>query len=161
MPASSGPPALFARVSPPGARCRLRRTTGRRACVRCGRAFSSSSSSGGSSGSPVPSAASTPDLVLASSRSRSGSGKKNKVRPRAVGYSWVSCVADVDFEGGDVREALGALVSMLEGGVVLPEVLIAGAEYGRGRVLGLERATEAFDGGLLEGGGTVVVRVGE
>ncbi|KAA1466061.1 hypothetical protein DENSPDRAFT_830805 [Dentipellis sp. KUC8613] len=123
------------------------------------RVFSSSSSSGsGSAGSPVPSAASTPDLVLTPSKSRGG--KKSKVKPRAVGYSWVSCVADVDFEGGDVREALGALVSMLEGGVLLPEVLIAGPEYGRGRVLGLERATEAFDGGLLDGGGTVVVRVG-
>ena len=38
--------------------------------------------------------------------------------------------------------------------------MIRGEAYGAGRVLPLERAPEAFgEAGLLEGGGTVVVRV--
>lgn len=97
-----------------------------------------------------------------------------KVRkPRKVGYTWVPSVADVDFEGTDVRDALGALVGMLDGqGMgggrrLSPEGCIEGEVYGLGRVVPFERTPEVFVGetrgrkssGLLEDGGTVVVRV--
>ncbi|KAI0269300.1 hypothetical protein BC834DRAFT_967929 [Gloeopeniophorella convolvens] len=79
--------------------------------------------------------------------------------PRKVGYAWVSCVADVDFEGGDVRDALAAVLGG-PAGQPPPETLLGlGGEYGAGRVLPFERAPEAFGGGVLEGGGTAVVRV--
>ncbi|KAI0047284.1 hypothetical protein FA95DRAFT_1262649 [Auriscalpium vulgare] len=84
---------------------------------------------------------------------------RRKEKPRPVAYSWVSCVADVDFEGGDVREALGAVLGLVESGVVRLDQLIGGAVYGAGRVLPFERAHEAFGGAILEGGGTAVVRV--
>lgn len=99
--------------------------------------------------------------------------QKQKVRkPRTVGYTWVSSVADVDFEGTDVRDALGALIDMLDGPRrrLRPDGCIEGEVYGTGRVVPFERTPEVFVGGsgrgrggksagLLEGGGTVVVRV--
>ncbi|KAF8271734.1 hypothetical protein EI94DRAFT_1796846 [Lactarius quietus] len=79
---------------------------------------------------------------------------------RMVGYAWVSCTADVDFHGGDVRDALAALVAMpaLQHPPV-DALLGLGGEYGAGRVLPFERAPEAFGGAMLEGGGTAVIRV--
>ena len=81
-------------------------------------------------------------------------------RGRSVDYTWVSCVADIDFEGGDVRDALAALVAMpaLQH-PSLDAVLGLGGEYGAGRVLPFERAPEAFGGAALEGGGSAVIRV--
>jgi hypothetical protein len=81
-------------------------------------------------------------------------------RGRTVDYTWVSCVADIDFEGGDVRDALAALVAMpaLQH-PSLDAVLGLGGEYGAGRVLPFERAPEAFGGAALEGGGSAVIRV--
>jgi hypothetical protein len=81
-------------------------------------------------------------------------------RGRSVDYTWVSCVADIDFEGGDVRDALAALVAMpaLQH-PSLDTVLGLGGEYGAGRVLPFERAPEAFGGAALEGGGSAVIRV--
>ncbi|KAH9062033.1 hypothetical protein EDB87DRAFT_1608969 [Lactarius vividus] len=79
---------------------------------------------------------------------------------RTVGYAWVSCIADVDFEGGDVRDALGALLEMPALQHPPLEALMGlGGEYGAGRVLPFERAPEAFGGAMLEGGGTAVIRV--
>ncbi len=79
---------------------------------------------------------------------------------RTVGYAWVSCIADVDFEGGDVRDALAALLAMPALQHPPPDALMGlGGEYGAGRVLPFERAPEAFGGAMLEGGGTAVIRV--
>ncbi|KAH8999423.1 hypothetical protein EDB92DRAFT_1834088 [Lactarius akahatsu] len=79
---------------------------------------------------------------------------------RTVGYAWVSCIADVDFEGGDVRDALAALLEMPALQHPPLEALMGlGGEYGAGRVLSFERAPEAFGGAMLEGGGTAVIRV--
>jgi hypothetical protein len=79
---------------------------------------------------------------------------------RTVGYAWVSCTADVDFEGGDVRDALAALVAMPALQYPSPDTLMGlGGEYGAGRVLPFERAPEAFGGAMLQSGGTAVIRV--
>ena len=79
---------------------------------------------------------------------------------RTVGYAWVSCTADVDFQGGDVRDALAALLAMPVLQYPPPDALMGlGGEYGAGRVLPFERAPEAFGGAMLEGGGTAVIRV--
>ncbi|KAI9448349.1 hypothetical protein H4582DRAFT_82192 [Lactarius indigo] len=79
---------------------------------------------------------------------------------RTVGYAWVSCIADVDFEGGDVRDALAALLAMPALQHPPLEALMGlGGEYGAGRVLPFERASEAFGGAMLEGGGTAVIRI--
>jgi hypothetical protein len=79
---------------------------------------------------------------------------------RTVGYAWVSCTADVDFEGGDVRDALAALVAMPALQYPPPDALMGlGGEYGAGRVLPFERAPEAFGGAMLQAGGTAVIRV--
>ena len=80
--------------------------------------------------------------------------------PRTVNYTWVSCVADVDFEGGDVRDALATLLTMPALQNPSPDALLGlGGEYGAGRVLPFERAPEAFGGSMLEGAGTAVIRV--
>jgi hypothetical protein len=79
---------------------------------------------------------------------------------RTVNYTWVSCVADVDFEGGDVRDALATLLDLPALQNPSPDLLLGlGGEYGAGRVLPFERAPEAFGGSVLEGGGTAVIRV--
>ena len=79
---------------------------------------------------------------------------------RTVGYTWLPCTADVDFEGSDVRDALAALLEMPALEHPSPDALLGlGGEYGAGRVLPFERASEAFGGAMLEGGGTAVVRV--
>ena len=81
-------------------------------------------------------------------------------RARTVNYTWVPCVADIDFEGGDVRDALAALLAMPVLQDTAPEALLGlGGEYGAGRVLPFERAPEAFGGATLEGGGSAVIRV--
>jgi TctA family transporter len=79
---------------------------------------------------------------------------------RTANYTWVPCVADVDFEGGDVRDALATLLTSLALQNPSPDALLGlGGEYGAGRVLPFERAPEAFGGSVLEGGGTAVIRV--
>jgi hypothetical protein len=79
---------------------------------------------------------------------------------RTVNYTWVPCDADVDFEGGDVRDALATLLESPALQNPSPDTLLGlGGEYGAGRVLPFERAPEAFGGSVLEGGGTAVIRV--
>ena len=81
-------------------------------------------------------------------------------RARTVNYTWGPCVADIDFEGGDVRDALAAVLAMPALQNPSPDVLLGlGGEYGAGRVLPFERAPEAFGGAALEGGGSAVIRV--
>jgi hypothetical protein len=85
---------------------------------------------------------------------------KNKKGASAVSYAWVSVAQDVDWEGEDVRDSLGAVVSMaLEEGI---RPVVEGAS------LPFERAGEVFEerrpngaslgAGVLRGG-SVVVRV--
>ena len=90
----------------------------------------------------------------------SPSSSSSGANARTVGYAWVSCTADVDFQGGDVRDALDALLAMptLQH-PPLDALMGLGGEYGAGRVLPFERAPEAFGGAMLEGGGTAVIRV--
>jgi hypothetical protein len=95
-----------------------------------------------------------------SSPSSSSLGSTYTGAARTVGYAWVSCTADVDFEGGDVRDALAALLAMPALQQPPPDALMGlGGEYGAGRVLPFDRAPEAFGGAMLEGGGTAVIRI--
>ena len=87
-----------------------------------------------------------------------------RTQKRTVGYAWVSVAADLDFEGGDVRDSLGALVGMAEEGTIRPWV---GNERDdeAARVVPLDKAPEVIrrdgDGpvGPLKDGGTCVVRI--
>jgi len=90
----------------------------------------------------------------------SPSSSSSGATARTVGYAWVSCTADVDFQGGDVRDALDGLLAMpaLQD-PPLDALMGLGGEYGAGRVLPFERAPEAFGGATLQGGGTAVIRV--
>ncbi|KAJ7672823.1 hypothetical protein B0H17DRAFT_1208536 [Mycena rosella] len=80
-----------------------------------------------------------------------GAAKKGAKRSE-VGYAWVSAAQDVDWEGADVRDALGAMLRLaLEGGV--RPVVEAEQPF--------ERAPEVFErgGGEVLRGGSVVVKV--
>ncbi|KAI9512702.1 hypothetical protein F5148DRAFT_1372919 [Russula earlei] len=116
-----------------------------------------SSTSTSTSPSPSPSSSSSspsPPVTVALRRRRWRSAA------RSVDYSWVSCVADVDFEGGDLRDALAALLTMPALQHLAPDTLLGlGGEYGAGRVLPFERAPEAFGGPALHGGGTAIIRI--
>ncbi|RPD62063.1 hypothetical protein L226DRAFT_545971 [Lentinus tigrinus ALCF2SS1-7] len=113
-------------------------------------------------------------------RSKSTSGKPsgsaavltkggNKREKRVVGYAWVSVAADVDFEGEDVRDSLGAVMRMAEAGWLRPPGLGGGergdGEPDEGKVVPFERAPEVFRRGLvgpqgvLADGGTCAVRI--
>jgi len=92
-----------------------------------------------------------------------GTSVKGKVK-RTVGYAWISVAADVD-EGEDVRDSLGAVVSMVEDGVIRPWVG-HGEEGEEDRIVPFEQAPEAFrrdangPKGVLKDGGTCVVKIG-
>ncbi|KAJ6627370.1 hypothetical protein B0H10DRAFT_1994147 [Mycena sp. CBHHK59/15] len=89
-------------------------------------------------------------------KGNSGDNNRERGASRAhVGYAWVSAAQDVDWEGADVRGALGAL---LGAGVAL----FADADGGEDDTLPFERAPEAFGAGVgtrIALGGSVVVRV--
>ncbi|KAJ6567341.1 hypothetical protein DFH09DRAFT_1314460 [Mycena vulgaris] len=115
---------------------------------------------------PVPTAK---DNFRAGLRALKGSqGDKGKGEKRSeVGYAWVSAAQDVDWEGEDVRDGLGAVLRLaLEEGV-RPGDAGVGVEAGEEeRTVPFERAPEVFEG--REGGGAgagvrrggcVVVRV--
>ena len=92
-------------------------------------------------------------------------GTLRRAQKRVVGYAWVSVAADVDFEGGDVRDALAAIVRMAEAGWLRPPCVGADGEPDVGRVVPFERAPEVFRRGVvgplgaLADGGTCVVRI--
>ncbi|KAK1234148.1 hypothetical protein PQX77_002660 [Marasmius sp. AFHP31] len=79
------------------------------------------------------------------------------MRKTGVEYTWVNLAQDIDFEGGDVRDALKRVIRMaLEDGV-RPNV-------GVGNVISLDKAPEVFMAGSergMEDGNTIVVRVVE
>ena len=95
---------------------------------------------------------------------RRNTSTKVKTQKRSVSYAWVSVAADLDFEGGDVRDSLGALVAMVEEGFVRPWVGDERGDEGP-RVVPFDKAPEIFrrdgDGpvGPLKDGGTCVVRI--
>ncbi len=70
--------------------------------------------------------------------------------------------ADVDFEGEDVRDSLGALISMVEQGWIRPWV---GDSREGSKVVPFDQAPAAFRRhgdatvGLLKDGGTCIVKV--
>lgn len=71
---------------------------------------------------------------------------------RERGYEWVLPNAELDTEGEDVRDALGALAKMAETGQVAPWAKWAAP---------FEQAPEAFvpSRGLLQHGGTAVIKI--
>ncbi|KAI0643675.1 hypothetical protein C8Q79DRAFT_915017 [Trametes meyenii] len=98
-----------------------------------------------------------------------GTGMKTR---RLVGYAWVSVAADVDFEGEDVRDSLGAVVRMAEDGWLRPWVGAPSTTGGNGnpepeegKVVPFERAPEVFRRGVvgplgvLADGGTCAVKI--
>ncbi|TBU50525.1 hypothetical protein BD309DRAFT_945172 [Dichomitus squalens] len=92
-----------------------------------------------------------------------GAHKREK---RVVGYAWVSVAADVDMEGEDVRDSLGAVVRMAESGWLRPPCVNAeGEEEEAGKVVPFEKAAEVFRRGIvgplgvLADGGTCAVRI--
>jgi NADPH:quinone reductase-like Zn-dependent oxidoreductase len=97
-------------------------------------------------------------------------GAKVDAAERAVGYAWVSGLADVDAAGEDVRDALGALLRLLDDGTIQPwvsTVELGGKGKGRAeearRSVPFERAPELFvEGrGIFEKGEMVVVKIAD
>ncbi|KAJ7265906.1 hypothetical protein B0H12DRAFT_1100067 [Mycena haematopus] len=95
----------------------------------------------------------------------SGDGAKPAKKPTkkekagtTVSYAWVSAAQDVDWEGEDVRDSLGAVVRMTMEEGVRPVV--------EGAAVPFERACEVFEGregnssGVLKGGNVFVRVVG-
>ncbi|THH27719.1 hypothetical protein EUX98_g6466 [Antrodiella citrinella] len=112
-----------------------------------------------------PSKSSTTSLPLMRKQSvRSASKARTVTVKRTVGYAWVSAAADVDYEGEDIRDALGSVVGMVEEGWIRPWI---GDEEDLDdtRVVPFERSPEVFRRddkgpvGLLEDGGTCVVKI--
>ena len=106
----------------------------------------------------MPASASKDSLLM---RRNTTNGQANKPK-RTVSYAWVCAAADVDFEGEDVRDSLGAVVSMVEEGWIRPWL---GDEADGSKIVPFDKAPELFRRhgdsavGLLKDGGTAVVRV--
>jgi len=132
------------------------------------RTMSTGSRSRSNSPTRSPSAAapssSSKDSLGRLSLSRRNTTSTIKAKKRTVSYVWVSVAADVDFEGEDVRDSLGALVHMVEDGSIRPWAGDGHDDHGP-RVVPFDKSPEVFrrDGegpvGPLRDGGTCVVRV--
>ncbi|KAH7930071.1 hypothetical protein BV22DRAFT_1001459 [Leucogyrophana mollusca] len=109
--------------------------------------------------------------------------KKLKLKPRTVNYAWVNIVSDIDWEGGDIHDSLGAVLRMAAEQDVKPTIgpvdfpplaprdkgkkraMFAGAsaaddDTAPGKVVPFESTPGIFvSGGALEFGGTVVSRI--
>jgi hypothetical protein len=111
---------------------------------------------------------------------RPARGKKDKkMKPRPVNYAWVNIMSDVDWEGANVRDSLGAALAMAVEESVRPAVGLAdfpnvsikgkgkmtatfssGDGEKLGKVIPFENTPQVFNaGGGLEYGGTVVSRI--
>lgn len=138
------------------------------------RSATSRSNSRDRGGSTSPTKSSTTSLTLTSpSKDSLGSvlrrGNSWRGRPKApkrtVNYAWVSVAADVDFEGEDVRDSLGAVVRMVEEGWIKPWTGDEQDGTGARKSVPFDKAPEVFrrgaEGpvGLLKDGGTCVVRI--
>ncbi|KAG1863760.1 hypothetical protein F4604DRAFT_1586872 [Suillus subluteus] len=102
-----------------------------------------------------------------------------KMKPRPVNYAWVNVMSDVDWEGADVRDSLGAALAMAVGEGVRPAVGLVDFpdmwNKGKGKMKAVgsggdgetlekavpfENTPQVFvPGGGLEHGGTVVSRI--
>jgi len=78
-----------------------------------------------------------------------------------VGHAWVSVAHEVEWEGEDVGETLGAVLRLAMEQGIRPLVEDAGGGIlGRPRVVPFEKAPRVFvDNGPLADGGTVVVKI--
>lgn len=114
--------------------------------------------------SPSASILSSPSKDSLGRLSRRNTATKSKTPKRTVSYVWASIAVDVDFEGEDVRDSLGAVVHLIEEGSVRPWVG-DGHDDNSPRVVPFDKSPEVFrrDGegpvGPLKDGGTCVVRV--
>lgn len=120
------------------------------------------------------------DAELSQATVKLARGKKDrKMKPRPVNYAWVNVMSDVDWEGANVRDSLGAALAMaVEDGVRpavglvdfpdMPEkgkgkmkaVFSGGDGETLGKVVPFENTPQVFNvGGGLEYGGTVVSRI--
>lgn len=78
-----------------------------------------------------------------------------KADRKALGYAWISPVADVDWDGEDIRDSLGAIARLAADGVMMPWV-------DGSRCVPFERAPTLFTNGgkrPLRDGRTAVVRI--
>ncbi|KAG1811146.1 uncharacterized protein BJ212DRAFT_1375166 [Suillus subaureus] len=120
------------------------------------------------------------DAEFSRATGRLARGKKDrKMKPRLVNYAWVNVMSDVDWEGADVRDSLGAALAMAVGEGVRPAVGLVDfpdmSKKGKGKmkavgsggdgdtlgkVVPFENTPQVFvPGGGLEHGGTVVSRI--
>ncbi|KAG1780444.1 hypothetical protein EV702DRAFT_1178132 [Suillus placidus] len=120
------------------------------------------------------------DAEFSQATVRLARGKKDrKMKPRPVNYAWVNVMSDVDWEGADVRDSLGAALAMAAEEGVRPAVGLADfpdmSKKGKGKtkavfssgdgetpgkVVPFENTPQVFvPGGGLEHGGTVVSRI--
>lgn len=103
-------------------------------------------------------------LVRRSSRKQSTTRTRTLAIKRTVGYAWVNAAADVDYEGEDVRDALGSVVGMVEEGWIRPWIGDQG-DLDTRKVVPFDEAAEVFRRddkgpvGLLQDGGTCVVKI--
>ena len=98
-----------------------------------------------------------------------GKNKGKRTAKRSVGYSFVNPMADVDYQGEDLTDSLGAVLEMVEKGWVRPWIGDDGEGEGTStsghKVVLFERSPEVFRRnatgpvGLLASGGTCVVKI--
>ncbi|KAF8911932.1 hypothetical protein CPB85DRAFT_1220626, partial [Mucidula mucida] len=69
------------------------------------------------------------------------------------GYAWVSIAQDVDWEGEDVRDSIGAVLRLAINEGIKPSV------GGDARTVPFERTPNVFSAGFFNSGSTVVVKV--
>ncbi|KAF7301300.1 hypothetical protein MIND_00695000 [Mycena indigotica] len=105
-------------------------------------------------GRPIPTAKDNFRAGLRSMRGEGKSPKKKNKRECVVGYAWANAAQDVDWEGGDIRDGLAALVQLaMEADSIRPHVEDP-------LPLPFERAVEVFDGHVgVRRGGSVVVKI--
>ncbi|KAG2336570.1 hypothetical protein BDR05DRAFT_1005744 [Suillus weaverae] len=110
------------------------------------------------------------DAKFSQATVRPTSGKQDrKMKPRTVNYAWVNVMSDVDWEGADVRDSLGAALAMAveealhmskRGKGKMKAVFSGGDGKTQGKVVLFENMPQAFVcGGGLDHGGTVVSRI--
>ncbi|KAK0231236.1 hypothetical protein IW262DRAFT_1263131 [Armillaria fumosa] len=99
----------------------------------------------------IPSAG---DHFKAGIRSLKNSHKDEGRNNGTVGYAWVSVAQDVDWDGDDIRESIGAILRLAMKEGIRPRV------GGDERIVSFENTPSVFvEGGPLEDGGTIVVKV--
>ncbi|KAK0206127.1 hypothetical protein DFS33DRAFT_1255586 [Desarmillaria ectypa] len=99
----------------------------------------------------IPSAG---DHFKAGIRSLKNSHKDEGRNSGKVGYAWVSVAQDVDWDGDDIRESIGAVLRLALKEGIRPRV------GGDERIVSFENTPSVFvEGGPLEDGRTIVVKV--